>query len=199
MQASAMNFKNLALALVIAVPFAAQAQVTPNGSMWSPNSNMPLAMPAWTVYATGTSATATIEGFDFHGGPGYTNNQLYVGTSLSNLQLIGTNYQFGNSVTLNGLHAGEQIIVSMISQEGWQCYTGSNAVLNPDGQNHSNLYNNANGANVDFEDLLGHPVSGPDWNYGDAHVAVSGAQAVPEPAPIVALGLGVVGLFFRRK
>lgn len=190
--------RNLSLLSILAIPFAAQAQVAYTNQS-SPNGGNPLANPAWSVVTTGGGVNVTIEPFGFRGSPDF-DDVLYAGVTGGPLTLVGHNHNPGSTIYLGSFAAGTEITVAMFTPQNDTYYTGSQAVLNPDGYNHTDLYDVAGGTIVDFEDLVGLPSkSASDWNYGDASVLVSNAQAVPEPLPCAALGLGVIGLLIRRK
>jgi hypothetical protein len=197
-----MKTTNIIATLVALTPVVAFAQVTPTAGMTSPNSNMPLNAPAWTLVVQQTGdVMATVGGFDFGGAPGYTNLMIFQNVNMG----LGTNYPSGGSATfdLGTWNAGDELVFSLLNPNGDQFFSGSASNMNPDGFVHANVWNlDANDAVVDFEDLRavgnGDP-SGADWNYGDAKIVVSNAQAVPEPAPMIVLGLGAIGLFIRRR
>jgi len=187
--------KALSLLAILTIPFAAHAQVVFTGQN-SPNGNQPLAMPAWKVDATGGAVVATIEPFGFNGSPSFT-NVLSAGPSAGVQTVIGNNKQPGTSQLIGIFAPGQEVVVSMLSQQGDTYFTGGAAALNLDGFNHADVYNVLGGTIVDFEDESASTPS--DWNYGDASVFISNTQAVPEPLPCAALGLGVLGLVIRRK
>jgi hypothetical protein len=193
------SLASLFVFVVSVLPVVSMAQVTPVSGMTSPNSNNPLPSPAWTILATGGDVVATVGGFDFGGAPGFTNGLANVNTNTS----LGTNYPTPSpsSFDLGSFAAGTELVFSLTNPNQQTFYSGD-ASRNFDGQVHANVYNTldvtgAPVAVVDFEDVaLG---NGPDWNYGDAKIQLTNAQAVPEPISVALLGCGLFAVVRRRR
>ncbi len=199
-----MNFRFL----IAATSFTALALTSIASANNTPNNSKPVS-DAEILVSNGGTVTAQITSFGFGGYPAYNNLAYYVpsgSTDLSQGTFIGANHDFQNSipaVTLGSISAGSEVELGLGT-----AFNGSNfndifftgaASRNSDAQVHAFLTQiDANTCRVDFEDL---PSGAADWNYGDASIIVKGVhtQAVPEPAPFVALGLGALGLIRRRK
>jgi len=128
----------------------------------------------------------------FTGGPGYTSKMSVEAPSY---YYLGTNRDFGNTVNLGTVTAGTEIVLSLENPYGDKFITGS-ASSNFDNFAHANVQQiSADTFRVDFEDLTG----GGDQNYGDGSFMISGVEAVPEPATMAVLGLGLLGMARRRR
>jgi hypothetical protein len=178
----------------------------------SPNHNQPITQ-ADILVSLGGDVTAQIAPFAFQGSPSYTNEMFYVSpasTGLGTDTYIGGNRDFQSSapaVDLGTIGLGQEVLLGLGTNYNgngildsanydnfWLTGPGSR---NADGQIHAFMTNlTSNSVEVDFEDL---PNGSSDWNYGDASVIVTGAQAVPEPASYAILGVGALGLIRRRK
>lgn len=173
-----------------------------------PNNGQPLTQ-AYELISNGGDVTAQIMPFEFGGYPGYNNLAYYVpsgSTGIAGDTFIGQNHDFNNNVPpvdLGTISGGHEVVLGLGTAYNGSSfndffYTGAGS-RNSDGQIHAYMNQiDSSTVRVDFEDL---PAGGSDWNYGDASILVHGvhAQAVPEPAPMVALGLGALGLIRRRK
>lgn len=142
------------------------------------------------LVSKGGNVTVTI--VNFTGGPGYTSKMA---AETPTYTYVGTNRDFGNSVDLGPITAGEEIVLSLTNPHGDKFVTGS-ASANFDNVIHANVTKISSGTyRVDFEDLTG----GGDFNYGDGSFEVTGVEAVPEPATMAALACGLVAVARRRK
>jgi hypothetical protein len=129
---------------------------------------------------------------------GYSND-LYLDSPANSLGIIFNNHaaNIGDTVDLGNFTAGTELLFRLHVNDTGEDFFSGDADRNADNHAHALLDPNyAPGASaLYFEDLIGGP-----YDYNDLGFSFTNTQgAVPEPASMAALGLGVVAVIRRKR